>query len=168
LIGAAIIDNMAPMIETVEAIGVVEASRLSRQDDFWGNEESCIVLNAMFTADALQGITDFSHAEVLYMFHEVERARVVVGTRHSRNNMNWPAVGIFAQRAKNRPNRIGSTICRILRAEDTRLFVSELDAIDGTPVLDIKPVMIEFLPREPVQQPTWSHELMREYWSKKP
>jgi tRNA (Thr-GGU) A37 N-methylase len=42
--------------------------------------------------------------------------------------------------------------------------VTELDAIDGTPVLDIKPVMAEFLPREPVVQPQWSHELMRRYW----
>ena len=45
-------------------------------------------------------------------------------------------------------------------------FVAELDAIDGTPVLDLKPVMSEFLPREPVRQPSWSHELMREYWSR--
>jgi len=159
---------MTPIIETVEAIGIVEASRLSPEDDFWGNEESCIVLNGMFTAEALQGITDFSHAEVLYLFHQVQRARVILGARHPRNNMNWPAVGIFAQRAKNRPNRIGSTICRIVRVQGTRLFVSELDAINGTPVLDIKPVMIEFLPREPVQQPTWSRELMRDYWSRKP
>jgi len=159
---------MTPIIETVEAIGIVEASRLSPEDDFWGNEESCIVLNGMFTAEALQGITDFSQAEVLYLFHQVQRARVILGARHPRNNMNWPAVGIFAQRAKNRPNRIGSTICRIVRVQGTRLFVSELDAINGTPVLDIKPVMIEFLPREPVQQPTWSRELMRDYWSRKP
>ena len=45
------------------------------------------------------------------------------------------------------------------------LEVEGLDAIDGTPVLDLKPVMQEFLPREPVRQPAWSHELMREYWS---
>jgi tRNA (Thr-GGU) A37 N-methylase len=48
------------------------------------------------------------------------------------------------------------------------LAVSELDAIDGTPVLDIKPVMQEFLPREPVSQPNWVSELMREYWLTKP
>jgi len=51
--------------------------------------------------------------------------------------------------------------------EDTRLFVSELDALNGTPVLDIKPVMAEFLPREEIRQPAWSHELMREYWAHK-
>ena len=73
-------------------------------------------------------------------------------------------MGIFAQRGKNRPNRIGSTICRIVRVQGTKLFVAELDAINGTPVLDIKPVMAEFLPRQTVRQPAWSHELMREYW----
>lgn len=156
------------MTETVEAIGVVEALRLNPEDDFWGDEESCIALNGMFTADALQGITDFSHVEVLYLFHKVERAGVFTGARHPRNNTNWPPVGIFAQRAKSRPNRIGSTICKILRLEGTRLFVSALDAINGTPVLDIKPVMTEFLPSESVRQPAWSRELMRDYWSAKP
>ena len=68
------------------------------------------------------------------------------------------------ERGKNRPNRIGSTICRIIRVEGTKLFVAELDAIHGTPVLDLKPVMIEFLPRQKLRQPAWSHELMREYW----
>jgi tRNA (Thr-GGU) A37 N-methylase len=73
-------------------------------------------------------------------------------------------VGIFAQRGKNRPNRIGSTIVRIVGRTDGGLRVAELDAIEGTPVIDIKPVMQEFLPRTPVTQPAWSTELMAEYW----
>jgi tRNA (Thr-GGU) A37 N-methylase len=52
----------------------------------------------------------------------------------------------------------------VIRVAGTKLFVAELDAIYGTPVLDIKPVMAEFLPREEVRQPGWSRELMREYW----
>jgi len=153
------------VIEKVQAIGFVEAIRPHAEDDFWGGEEACIRLAEPFTADALQGITDFSHVEILYLFHEVEPTKVVTGARHPRNNQQWPSIGIFAQRGKNRPNRIGSTICRVVRVEDTKLFVSELDAIDGTPVLDIKPVMAEFLPREPVRQPAWSRELMRNYWA---
>jgi tRNA (Thr-GGU) A37 N-methylase len=112
----------------------------------------------------LQGLADFSHVEVLYYFHQVAVDRVVTGARHPRNNSAWPAVGIFAQRGKNRPNRIGSTVCRVLRVEGTRLYVGELDAIDGTPVLDLKPVMEEFLPRGTVRQPSWSRELMADYW----
>ncbi len=117
-----------------------------------------------FGPDALLGLDQFSHIEILFVFHGVEPSRIVSGARHPRNNPDWPAVGIFAQRAKNRPNRIGSTICRLLRCEGTQIFVSELDAIDGTPVLDIKPVMAEFLPRGDVRQPDWSHKLMQQYW----
>ena len=148
----------------LEPIGFVRAVRAHAEDDFWGGEEATITLVAGFTAEALQGLGDFSHAEIIFLFHAVEPAKIVAGARHPRNNMNWPAVGIFAQRGKNRPNRLGSTICRVLRCEGTSLIVTQLDAIDGTPVLDIKPVMAEFLPREPVTQPRWSHELMHQYW----
>jgi tRNA (Thr-GGU) A37 N-methylase len=51
--------------------------------------------------------------------------------------------------------------------EGTKLYVAELDALDGTPVPDIKPVMAEFLSAPLVKQPAWSHELMREYWLRK-
>jgi tRNA (adenine37-N6)-methyltransferase len=152
------------MIEQVHAIGFVEARRPQAEDDFWGGEHACIALTADYSAESLQGLAEFSHVEVLFLFHAVEASKIVTGARHPRNNPAWPAVGIFAQRGKNRPNRIGSTICRVLRLEGARLYVAELDAINGTPVLDIKPVMAEFLPRQAVQQPAWSHELMRDYW----
>ncbi len=155
------------MMEQVQPIGFVEAIRNHAEDDFWGGEQSCISLTEQFTAEALQGLSDFSHVEVLYLFHEVEPSEIVTGARHPRNNEDWPSVGIFAQRAKNRPNRIGSTICKIVRVEGVRLYVAELDAINGTLVLDIKPVMAEFLPRGEVRQPAWSHELMRHYWLRK-
>lgn len=147
-----------------EAIGYVQAGRAEPRDDGWGGQVSCIQLTERYGPQALQGLGEFSHAEVLFLFHQVEPWKVVTGARHPRDNEAWPAVGIFAQRAKNRPNRIGSTICRVVAVEGTRLLVAELDAIDGTPVLDIKPVLAEFLPREPVGQPAWSHELMRDYW----
>jgi tRNA (adenine37-N6)-methyltransferase len=151
----------------MHAIGFVEAARPHAEDDFWGGEQACISLIAPFTPEALQGLSDFSHAEVQFLFHQVEPSKIVTGARHPRNNRDWPSVGIFAQRGKNRPNRIGSTICSIIRVQGTKLFVSELDAINGTPVLDIKPVMSEFLPRQEIRQPVWSHELMRQYWNAK-
>jgi tRNA (adenine37-N6)-methyltransferase len=157
-------------METIElqAIGRVEASRTQAEDDYWGEEQSCIVLDDRFTPDALDGLEEFSHVEVLFAFHQVDPSKVVSGARHPRNNPDWPAVGIFAQRGKNRPNRIGSTICRVAKRDGLRLYVLELDAIDATPVLDIKPVLREFLPREEVRQPEWSRELMKFYWSRKP
>jgi tRNA (adenine37-N6)-methyltransferase len=155
------------MSEGIKPIGFVEAIRAQAEDDYWGGEEACISLIEPFTAEALQGLEDFSHVEVLFLFHQVSASKIVFAARHPRNNPEWPAVGIFAQRGKNRPNRIGSTICRIVRIEETKLYVAELDAIDGTPVLDLKPVMKEFLPRDEVRQPAWSHDLMRAYWEKK-
>lgn len=148
----------------VQPIGHIIAQRASAEDDFWGNDLATIRLTDAFEPEALQGLADFSHVEVLYLFHAVEPAKIVTGARHPRNNAAWPAVGIFAQRCKNRPNRIGSTICRLLSVHGTQLVVGELDAIDGTPVLDIKPVMAEFLPRQQVSQPRWSSELMANYW----
>lgn len=151
----------------ISVIGYVSAVRAHAEDDFWGGEQACITLSTEFTPDALQGIAEFSHIEVLFIFHEVDPSKITTAARHPRNNPDWPKVGIFAQRGKNRPNRIGSTICRLLRVEGTKLYVTELDAINGTPVIDIKPVMAEFLPREDIVQPSWSHELMREYWLQK-
>jgi len=148
----------------LESIGRVEAERTKAEDDFWGGAESCIRLADRFEPDSLAGIEEFSHAEVIFFFDRVDPAKIVTGARHPRNNRDWPAVGIFAQRGKSRPNRLGSTICRIVRRDGRRLYVAELDAIDGTPVLDIKPVMSEFLPRAEVRQPAWSTELMRAYW----
>jgi len=148
----------------MEPIGRVESPRTRADNDFWGGMQSCITLSERYGADAYEGIDTFSHVEVLFLFDQVDPTRIVTGTRHPRNNPDWPAVGIFAQRGKDRPNRIGSTICQVLRREGRRLFVAELDAIDGTPVLDIKPVMAEFLPRGRIRQPAWSRELMTQYW----
>lgn len=152
------------MTFTFEPVARVHAARARPRDDFWGGEEARIELLPAFGAQSLQGLQEFSHVEVLFLFHEVDPAQVVTGVRHPRNNPEWPAVGIFAQRGKGRPNRIGSTICRLLRVEGPSVVVAELDAIDGTPVLDLKPVMQEFLPRETVRQPAWSRELMAQYW----
>ena len=150
----------------IEPIGVVRSARAEVRDDEWGGIECKIILDDRFEADALTGIEDFSHAEILFFFDRVDPDKVVAGARHPRNNQAWPAVGIFAQRGKNRPNRIGSTIVRVIRREGRALHVAELDAVDGTPVLDIKPVMREFLPRGAVHQPSWSSELMERYWER--
>lgn len=149
---------------TLQPIAVVHSPRVDVSDDYWGDVIATIELNHDVPPDSLNGIEEFSHAEILYLFDRVSLASVVVDARHPRNNPVWPSVGIFAQRAKARPNRIGSTMVRILAREGRTLRVQGLDAIDGSPVLDIKPVMREFLPREEVRQPAWSREVMQNYW----
>lgn len=149
----------------IRPIGYVTSSRAAATDDHWGGQQARITPTPEFAADAFEGLSSFSHVEVLFLFHQVDPTRIVTGARHRRTNTAWPVVGIFAQRGKDRPNRLGSTICRAVKTEGTTLTVAELDALDGTPVLDLKPVMAEFLPRGPVRQPAWSRELMREYWT---
>ena len=149
---------------TMTPIGHVRGGRTEPRDDHWANETATIELAPGFSADALSGIEDFSHVEVVFLFHEVTDAQIERGARHPRGNTDWPKVGIFAQRGKSRPNRIGVSVARIVRREGTRLTVAGLDAIDGTPILDLKPVMTEFLPQGEIHQPQWSHELMRHYW----
>jgi tRNA (adenine37-N6)-methyltransferase len=149
---------------SVSAIASVKNSRREIEDDNWGDVVSIIELDASLPEEALFEIESFSHAEIIYYFHLVEDAKVETGSRHPRNNKAWPKVGILSQRGKNRPNRLGATIVKILKREGRIIHVQGLDAIDGTPILDIKPVMREFLPHEEVAQPEWATELMKHYW----
>lgn len=151
----------------LEPIGFVQSVRQHVADDFWGDEESCIALESSYPPESLQGLAEFSHVEVLFLFHKVDPGKIEIASRHPRNNADLPRVGIFSQRGKNRPNRLGSTMCKVLGVEGNKLHVSELDAINETPVIDIKPVMTEFLPREEVRQPKWATDLMAKYWRKK-
>ena len=150
---------------TLEPIAFVRAGRTTPEDDYWGGATAVIELADGIDPESLVGLEDFSHAEVIFHFHQVDPAKVVLDARRPRNNPDWPRIGIFAQRGKNRPNRLASTIVRMLGRDGRALRVAELDAIDGTPVLDIKPVMREFLPRTEVRQPSWVGELMRDYWA---
>ena len=148
----------------IESIGRVEAGRKEAVDDDWGGSESVIVLDPRFEEDALAGLESFSHVEVLFVFDRVDPGKIVSGARHPRNNRAWPAIGIFAQRGKNRPNRIGLCACRVISVDGLALEVEGLDAIDGTPVLDIKPLMRGFQPRETIGEPAWAQEIMKDYW----
>jgi tRNA (adenine37-N6)-methyltransferase len=150
---------------TLKAIGFVRGGRTEVVDDDWDAVQAEIVLDSeQFTAEALIGLETFSHVEVLFHFHKGDPAGIVTGTRHPRGREDWPKVGIFAQRGSMRPNLLGMTICHVLGVEGATLRVQGLDAIDGTPVLDIKPVLTGFAPRGTVREPDWAVEIMAEYW----
>jgi tRNA (adenine37-N6)-methyltransferase len=149
---------------TVRAIGVVASQRSEAIDDDWAPIEATITLAEPYGPASLLGLDAFSHIEVIYLFHGVDPAAVQIGSRVPRGNPAWPEVGIFAQRAKFRPNRIGLATCELIEVDGSVLRVRGLDAIDGSPVLDIKPYMSEFAARGPVTQPPWSHELMAGYY----
>ncbi|HEX4505169.1 MAG TPA: SAM-dependent methyltransferase [Alphaproteobacteria bacterium] len=150
----------------LKPVAYVRGGRQAATDDDWDQVEAEIVLDeGWLTAEALMGLGDFSHIEVVYHFHGVPDEKVETTARHPRGRADWPKVGIFAQRGKNRPNRLGVTICRLLSAEGPKLRVRGLDAIDGTPVLDIKPYLTGFAPRGEIVEPGWAREIMAEYWS---
>jgi tRNA-Thr(GGU) m(6)t(6)A37 methyltransferase TsaA len=134
-------------------------------DDAWDGVESVIRLDSsQFTEEALYGLETFSHLEVVFHFDRVPVEKIETGARHPRGNKDWPLIGIFAQRGKNRPNRLGVSRCRLHRVDGLDLHVSGLDAVDGSPVLDIKPYMAEFGPRGETSQPVWATEIMRDYY----
>ncbi|HMD52020.1 MAG TPA: SAM-dependent methyltransferase [Solirubrobacteraceae bacterium] len=156
------------MTDTIvlEPIGRVHSPRTEALDDDWDAITATITLDGeRFTPEALSGLAEFSHVEVVYLFDRVDPDSVQTSSRHPRGNRGWPRVGVFAQRAKSRPNRIGVSVCELLGVDRLTVTVRALDAIDGSPVLDLKPYMAEFAPRGEVRQPPWSHELMAGYWA---
>jgi tRNA (Thr-GGU) A37 N-methylase len=147
-------------------IGIVRGGRAKPIDDEWGASRARIELDAaVFGPEALAGLADFSHVEVIFVFDRVPEAAIERGARRPRGRAEWPLVGIFAQRGKARPNRIGLCACRVIAVYGLILEVEGLDAIDGTPVLDLKPVMTGFLPRGEIREPDWARAIMSRYWS---
>ena len=113
--------------------------------------------------EAFDGISEFSHLEIIYFFNQAEEQDLVFSGR-PRGNPDYPNVGIFGQRKKDRPNRIGLTTVELLEHNGRAIKVKYLEAIDGTPVLDIKPVFREFQPGGAIRQPDWVADLMKNYW----
>jgi len=147
----------------IEAIAIVKNKREGLSDDFWGGILTEVELLPHIPSASLNGIETFSHLEILFQFDKVSDATIVF-SGHPRGNKEWPDIGIFAQRKKDRPNRLGLTIVELVERKERSLLVKNLDAINGTPVIDIKPIMKEFLPDSPIKQPGWATELMVDYW----
>lgn len=90
-------------------------------------------------SDALLGLDGFSHINVFYWFHEndtpVKRKVLQVHPRRNRNN---PLTGVFATHSPMRPNLIAFSLCKILSIRGNRIDIDDIDALDGSPVIDIK------------------------------
>jgi tRNA-Thr(GGU) m(6)t(6)A37 methyltransferase TsaA len=108
-------------------------------------------------ADALRGLEDWSHVNVLWWFdkNDVPQKRKILQV-HPRGNQANPLTGVFACRSPVRPNLIGLTVCRILKVEKGVITVDAIDAFDGTPVIDLKPFIPPDAPREGVRVPAWA------------
>ncbi len=148
---------------TLQPIGFVKNARKQPDDDNWATVISEIELADHIPVTAFNNILQFSHLEIIYYFNKV-KAEAIVYSGHPRSNSAYPDMGIFAQRKKDRPNTIGLCTVELLTQEGKTITVKYLDAIDGTPVLDIKPVFKEFGTKTTIKQPAWVEDLMRKYW----
>lgn len=147
----------------LKPIATVKNSRTEPIDDNWEAIIAEIELADDIPTEAFDSISDFSHLEIIYYFDKVKNDAVVFSGR-PRGNPNYPLVGIFGQRKKDRPNQIGLTTVELLEHKGRTIKVRFLDAIDGTPILDIKPVFKEFQPKTEIIQPIWVADLMKNYW----
>ena len=144
-------------------VATVKNTRTAPIDDNWEEVIAEIELAEHIPTEAFENISDFSHLEIIYFFDKVDSKDVVYSGR-PRGNPDYPVVGIFGQRKKDRPNTIGLCTVELLEHNGRSIKVKYLDAIDGTPVLDLKPVLREFQAKAEIRQPLWASDLMKHYW----
>jgi len=149
---------------TLNPIAYVKNTRKAIQDDDWSSITSEIILTDEIMEEALIGIEDFSHLEIIFYMDQVKDEKAIPQFRHPRNNPALPKLGTYAQRNKSRPNKLGLTTVEFVERKGKVLIVHNLDAIDGTPILDIKPVMNAFQPQGVIKEPNWVQEIMKNYW----
>ena len=148
---------------SLEVIGTVRNGRASAADRGWGAVESAIEIFPEFAA-GLEGLSDFSHVIVLFHMHRDDDREPKTLVRRPRGRADMPRLGVFAQRGRMRPNPVGITAVEIVRVEPGRVIVRGLDAIEGTPVLDLKPYVPPFDRVERPRVPEWFQRLMDGYF----
>jgi tRNA-Thr(GGU) m(6)t(6)A37 methyltransferase TsaA len=146
----------------LKPIGTVRTRRTATTDKDWGALSSVIEVLPEFAA-GLAGLEQFSHVLVLFYMHQDDGGEAPALTRRPRGRADMPLLGVFAQRGRMRPNRVGITPAEIVSVEPGRLTVRGLDAIDGTPVFDLKPYVPVFDQRE-ARVPEWMDRLMAGYF----
>ncbi len=146
-----------------DSIGVVRNEVIDKKDIGWGSDVSEIVLDVAF-AQGLTGLADFSHVIVVFFLDKAHFSLERHLVRRPQGRDDMPMVGIFAQRAKDRPNSIGITACELVGVMGSVVTVRGLDAINGTPVLDIKPYFPMYDCRGDAVTPEWVARLMEHYF----
>ena len=148
----------------VRAVAHVSGGRRDVADDGWGGVVAVIELAPEVPGEALAGLEDFSHVEVVALADRARDVPPAPWRRRPRDNPAWPSVGVFAQRNKDRPNRLLVSLVRVVRVTERALEVEGLDLVEGTPVLDIKPVYAWLGPHGARRAPRWSDELGAAYY----
>jgi tRNA (adenine37-N6)-methyltransferase len=147
----------------LQPVAFVKNSRTEAVDDHWGNIISEIELVQQIPEAAFDNIELFSHLDIFYFFDKAAAGKIEY-SRSPRGNPAYPVMGVFAQRSKDRPNHIGLARVQLLEHSGRTIRVKYLDAIHGTPVLDIKPVFQQFETQTAIMQPAWVNDLTKNYW----
>ena len=142
----------------IKTIGIVKNSVKEPKDDDWTTVVSEIIINKKYE-QALDQVDGFSHILVLYWMNRITPAKRLKLKVHPKRRKDLPLVGVFATRSPARPNPIGLTTARVLERSGNVLKVTGLDAIDGTPVLDIKPYIPGYDSPARAKTPAWMKEL---------
>ncbi|MER0476925.1 SAM-dependent methyltransferase [Streptomyces sp. Edi2] len=149
----------------VESIATVVGGHSAPGDDYQGAVESIIRLHQKYSQETLAGLQSFSHLVVTWRFHRASPDDVALHLRSPRGNPAWPATGTFAHRNHRRPNQLGTSYPRLLKVEGRDLHVTDFDAVDGTPVIDLAPWYPIMGPRGGVFTPDYVEEMLSRYWA---
>ena len=145
------------------SIGMISNSVENKKDTSWGEDVSQIIIDEKYEK-GLVGLSEFSHLIVVYYLDNASFNIEKHLIRRPQNREDMPMVGILSQRAKDRPNPIGITSVEIVMVNKNIVTVKGLDAIDNTPVLDIKPYYPMYDCKENVVVPEWVNLLMEHYF----
>lgn len=122
----------------LKKIGSVSNGILKRPAAGWKNIVSRLEINPELEP-ALYGIEQFSHIQVFFWFDKLQPAANLLARVHPRGNASLPLMGRLATHSPHRPNPIGLSIVELIERKSNILTVRGLDALDGTPLIDIKP-----------------------------
>lgn len=144
----------------LEPIGVIKNEFLERVPKGWETVPAQIIINEQW-ASALDGVEQFSHLIILFWLDRIPRQETVTHVRPQQNE-DLPLIGLFATRSPARPNPIGVQVVKLLSRQGSTLTVRHLDALDNSPVLDVKP----YLPRgdsvPDAATPAWVEKLSKQ------
>ena len=138
----------------LKAIGIVRNEIKQPKRHGWGEVVSDIVVRSDLT-EALDGLDEFSHLIVLYWMHQLTPGRELPLKVHPMGKPELPLTGRFATRSPSRPNPVGQATVKLLERRGNILKVKGLDAINGTPVIDIKPYLPGYDSASDAKVPPW-------------
>jgi tRNA-Thr(GGU) m(6)t(6)A37 methyltransferase TsaA len=149
-----------PAIKEIKMKPIGYVHRASKDEDVKDRSLISKIIIRKDLVEALEGIEDFSHVFVVFYMHQISEEEKRNLKVHPRGRLDLPLLGVFATRTAFRPNPIGLTLVELLERKNNVLIVKGLDALDGTPVLDIKPYNSEDMVLH-ARVPEWLKKLQK-------